>query len=89
VALVAAARDIPMMVISAGTSNHIAIDLGLERDDPASGPSGRVLARKLPARHDCGRWHRERDERVNISFLQRLPHGEVYGGQPGAAVTNT
>src|SRR5580692_11246456 len=36
VAGIAAARDIPMMVISAGTRNHFALDLGLDRDDPAS-----------------------------------------------------
>jgi diacylglycerol kinase family enzyme len=37
VAGVAAGRDLPMMVISAGTRNHFALDLGLDRDDPASG----------------------------------------------------
>jgi diacylglycerol kinase family enzyme len=36
VAGVAARRDVPMMVISAGTRNHFALDLGLDRDDPAS-----------------------------------------------------
>jgi diacylglycerol kinase family enzyme len=36
VAGIAAARDIPMMVISAGTRNHFALDLGLDRDDPAT-----------------------------------------------------
>ena len=36
VAGVAAERDIPMVVISAGTRNHFALDLGLDRDDPAS-----------------------------------------------------
>ena len=36
VAGVAAGRDIPMTVISAGTRNHFALDLGLDRDDPAS-----------------------------------------------------
>ena len=36
VAGVAAARDVPMMVLSAGTRNHFALDLGLDRDDPAS-----------------------------------------------------
>ena len=36
VAGIAAARDIPMTVISAGTRNHFALDLGLDRDDPAS-----------------------------------------------------
>jgi diacylglycerol kinase family enzyme len=36
VAGVAGGRDVPMMVISAGTRNHFALDLGLDRDDPAS-----------------------------------------------------
>jgi diacylglycerol kinase family enzyme len=36
VAEIAAGRDIPMLVISAGTRNHFALDLGLDRDDPAS-----------------------------------------------------
>jgi diacylglycerol kinase family enzyme len=36
VAGVAASRDVPLMVISAGTRNHFALDLGLDRDDPAS-----------------------------------------------------
>jgi len=35
VAGIAAGRDIPMLVISAGTRNHFALDLGLDRDDPA------------------------------------------------------
>lgn len=36
VAGVAAEHGIPFMVISAGTRNHFALDLGLDRDDPAS-----------------------------------------------------
>ena len=36
VAGIAASRDVPMMVISAGTRNHFALDLGLDRDDPAT-----------------------------------------------------
>ncbi len=36
VAGIAAAQDIPMVVISAGTRNHFALDLGLDRDDPAT-----------------------------------------------------
>jgi len=36
VAGIAAERDVPMMVISAGTRNHFALDLGLDREDPAS-----------------------------------------------------
>jgi diacylglycerol kinase family enzyme len=36
VAGIAAERDVPMVVISAGTRNHFALDLGLDRADPAS-----------------------------------------------------
>jgi diacylglycerol kinase family enzyme len=36
VAEVAARHDIPFMVITAGTRNHFALDLGLDRDDPAT-----------------------------------------------------
>ncbi|MCL8016170.1 diacylglycerol kinase family protein [Streptomyces sp. AS02] len=36
VAAVAAAYDIPFLVISAGTRNHFAMDLGLDRDNPAA-----------------------------------------------------
>ncbi len=36
VAGVAAKHDIPFMVITAGTRNHFAADLGLDRDDPAA-----------------------------------------------------
>ncbi|WP_069770689.1 diacylglycerol kinase family protein [Streptomyces sp. LUP30] len=35
VAGVAAERGLPFMVISAGTRNHFALDLGLDRDDPS------------------------------------------------------
>ncbi|PRY30856.1 diacylglycerol/lipid kinase family protein [Pseudosporangium ferrugineum] len=35
VAAVAAEHDVPFMVISAGTRNHFALDLGLDREDPA------------------------------------------------------
>jgi diacylglycerol kinase family enzyme len=38
VAGIAAGRDIPMMVISAGTRNHFALDLGLDCDDPSTCP---------------------------------------------------
>ncbi|MFI0511702.1 diacylglycerol/lipid kinase family protein [Streptomyces sp. WSLK1-5] len=36
VAAVAAERDLPFLVISAGTRNHFALDLGLDRDDPST-----------------------------------------------------
>jgi diacylglycerol kinase family enzyme len=35
VAGVAAEYDLPLLVISAGTRNHFALDLGLDRDDPS------------------------------------------------------
>ncbi|MEU9171625.1 diacylglycerol kinase family protein [Streptomyces sp. NPDC048420] len=37
VAAVAAEHGLPFMVLSAGTRNHFAMDLGLDRDDPVSG----------------------------------------------------
>ncbi|HYN95316.1 MAG TPA: diacylglycerol kinase family protein, partial [Pilimelia sp.] len=36
VAAVAAEHGVPFMVISAGTRNHFAMDLGLDRDDPST-----------------------------------------------------
>lgn len=36
VAAVAAEHDVPLLVISAGTRNHFAMDLGLDRDDPST-----------------------------------------------------
>ncbi|MES5817864.1 diacylglycerol kinase family protein [Streptomyces sp. RG80] len=36
VAAVAAEHDVPFLVISAGTRNHFALDLGLDRDDPGA-----------------------------------------------------
>jgi diacylglycerol kinase family enzyme len=35
VAAVAAEHGIPLLVISAGTRNHFALDLGLDREDPS------------------------------------------------------
>jgi diacylglycerol kinase family enzyme len=35
VAGVAAEYDVPLLVISAGTRNHFALDLGLDRQDPS------------------------------------------------------
>ncbi|HEY2802861.1 MAG TPA: diacylglycerol kinase family protein [Actinomycetota bacterium] len=54
VAEVAAEHDLPMIVIPAGTRNHVALDLGLDRDDPrkaldALGPDG------VEVRIDLGR----------------------------------
>jgi len=36
VAAIAAEHDIPFLVVSAGTRNHFAMDLGLDRNDPAT-----------------------------------------------------
>ncbi|MFC8985561.1 diacylglycerol/lipid kinase family protein [Streptomyces sp. NPDC057115] len=40
VAEVAAGHDLPFLVIPAGTRNHFALDLGLDRDDPAAALDG-------------------------------------------------
>ena len=53
VAGVAAGRDVPMVVISAGTRNHFALDLGLDRADPAAGLD--ALTDGVEARIDLGR----------------------------------
>ncbi|WP_221321206.1 diacylglycerol kinase family protein [Actinoplanes sp. L3-i22] len=37
VAGIAAEHDVPFLVLAAGTRNHFALDLGLDRDDPAAG----------------------------------------------------
>ncbi|XAS64774.1 diacylglycerol kinase family protein [Micrococcaceae bacterium Sec5.8] len=37
VAGIAAEHDLPFLVISAGTRNHFALDLGLDREDPVTG----------------------------------------------------
>ena len=37
VAAIAIEHDVPFVVISAGTRNHFALDLGLDRDDPRTG----------------------------------------------------
>ena len=50
VAGIAAEHDLPLLVISAGTRNHFALDLGLDRDDPST-----CLARAHRRRGGAGR----------------------------------
>ena len=52
VAQVAAEHDVPFVVISAGTRNHFALDLGLDREDPARGLD--ALRDGVEARIDLG-----------------------------------
>jgi diacylglycerol kinase family enzyme len=52
VAGIAAEHDLPFLVISAGTRNHFAMDLGLDRDDPATCLEG--LADGVEQRIDLG-----------------------------------
>jgi diacylglycerol kinase family enzyme len=52
VAQVAAEHDVPLMVISAGTRNHFALDLGLDRADPPRGLE--ALRDGVEARIDLG-----------------------------------
>jgi diacylglycerol kinase family enzyme len=53
VAGVAAACGVPMVVIAAGTRNHFALDLGLDRDDPAAGLAA-LAADAVEIRIDLG-----------------------------------
>ncbi|MEU2051902.1 diacylglycerol/lipid kinase family protein [Streptomyces bungoensis] len=52
VAEVAARHDLPFLVVPAGTRNHFALDLGLDRDDPAT--ALRALADGVERRVDLG-----------------------------------
>lgn len=52
VAGIAAEHDIPFLVVSAGTRNHFALDLGLDREDPAKCLDG--LTDGLELRVDLG-----------------------------------
>jgi diacylglycerol kinase family enzyme len=52
VAQVAAEHDVPFVVISAGTRNHFALDLGLDREDPTRGLE--ALRNGVEARIDLG-----------------------------------
>jgi diacylglycerol kinase family enzyme len=52
VAGIAAEHDLPFLVVSAGTRNHFALDLGLDRDDPAACLNG--LTDGLEMRIDLG-----------------------------------
>src|SRR5690606_34538478 len=53
VAAVAAHHRLPFVVISAGTRNHFALDLGLDREDPAAGLD--ALRDGVELRVDLGR----------------------------------
>jgi diacylglycerol kinase family enzyme len=52
VAGIAAEHDLPFLVVSAGTRNHFALDLGLDRDDPSTCLEG--LRDGVEARVDLG-----------------------------------
>jgi diacylglycerol kinase family enzyme len=52
VAQVAAEHDVPFLVISAGTRNHFALDLGLDRENPTAGLE--ALRDGVEARVDLG-----------------------------------
>jgi diacylglycerol kinase family enzyme len=65
VASVAAEHDVPFMVIPAGTRNHFALDLGLDRDDPAACLD--ALTDGVELRVDLGRIG-DRDFVNNVSF---------------------
>ncbi|MFJ9668875.1 diacylglycerol/lipid kinase family protein [Streptomyces sp. NPDC101219] len=65
VAEVAARNDLPFLVIPAGTRNHFALDLGLDRDDPAAALKG--LTDGVELRVDLG-YAADRVFVNNVSF---------------------
>ena len=76
VAGIAAEHDLPFLVISAGTRNHFAMDLGLDRDDPAACLDA-LTGRRRPA--DRPRHHRRPDVREQ-RLVRRLRRD---GAEPG------
>jgi diacylglycerol kinase family enzyme len=74
VAEVAAENSIPFVVITAGTRNHFALDLGLDREDPAASPDvrqQRLVRRLRRSRTDAG--------------IPRRQDGHDAGAAPGPA----
>ncbi|WP_426504534.1 diacylglycerol/lipid kinase family protein [Dactylosporangium sp. McL0621] len=65
VARVAVEQDVPFMVVAAGTRNHFAMDLGLDRSHPAEGLA--ALTGGVEVRVDVG-WAGERMFVNNASF---------------------
>ncbi len=65
VAEVAAERDLPFLVVPAGTRNHFAMDLGLDRDDPSAALE--ALTDGVELRVDLG-YAGERAFVNNVSF---------------------
>lgn len=54
VAGVAAEHDLPFVVLAAGTRNHLALDLGLDRKDPSEGLGALTDADAVEVRIDLG-----------------------------------
>jgi diacylglycerol kinase family enzyme len=71
VAAVAAESDVPFLVIAAGTRNHFALDLGLDRSDPATGLD--ALVDGVEVRVDLGR----AGERVFVNNASFGAYAEV------------
>jgi diacylglycerol kinase family enzyme/membrane-associated phospholipid phosphatase len=88
VAQVAAERDVPFLVISAGTRNHFALDLGLDRDDP--GRCLDALRDGVEARLDLG----ELDGRPFVNNASFGAYAEIvddpaYRADKGRTALNT
>ena len=78
VASIAVEHDLPFVCVSAGTRNHFALDLGIDRDDP------RLSLASVPRRGRAS--HRLRDRRRSAVRQQRvarhLRHDRPAGGLP-------
>ena len=76
VAQVAAEHDVPFLVVSAGTRNHFALDLGLDREDPALCLD--ALRDGVELRIDLGR-----DRRTAVRQQRLVRRVRRDRGQPG------
>ena len=78
VASIAVEHDLPFVCVTAGTRNHFALDLGLDRDDPASQPPRLPRRRRAAHRLRHGQRPPLREQRV----ARRLRHDRPAGRLP-------
>ena len=78
VASIAIEHDIPFVCISAGTRNHFALDLGLEKEDPRTGMVAFRDGDRAPGRLRDRRRPAVRQQRV----VGHLRHDRAAGGLP-------
>ena len=80
VASIAVEHDLPFVCITAGTRNHFALDLGLDREDPRHHHAGLHRRRRAAGRLR----HRRRPVLRQQRLARRLRHHRAAGGVPRA-----